>query len=118
MNIKAYIQWEITDDNDKTVASSYEHINSLGDIQYWANKMEEYLNGERGDYLCDEDEEPEDYSIEYDKPKLRSPNKISVSYKHKLDAESDEKWLEENGYTKTYQGKTGSTWEKLDDSND
>ena len=39
-NLKAYIQWEITDDNGNEIASSYEHISNLDDAQCWAGSME------------------------------------------------------------------------------
>lgn len=113
MKIKAYIQWEITDDNGNDYASSYEHINNLNDVIYWSKKMEDYLNDE----CASEDDECEDDNYNFDRPSVRfTSNKVSVSYNSKQLAEQDEKWLQENGYTKTYQGKTGATWEKLDEN--
>lgn len=110
MKIKAYIQWEITDDNGNDYASSYEHINNLNDVIYWSKKMEDYLNDE----CASEDEECEDDIFDSPYEKFTS-KKVSVSYNHKEFADRKELCLQENGYTKTYQGKTGATWEKLDE---
>ena len=42
--LKAYIQWEITDDNGNDFASSYEHISNLDNAQSWVGHMEMRLN--------------------------------------------------------------------------
>jgi hypothetical protein len=41
--LKAYIQWEITNDNGDVVRSSYEHISDIDDAQNWVDHMSECL---------------------------------------------------------------------------
>lgn len=47
--LKAYIQWEIEDDNGDEIASSYEHISDIDDAYAWAEKMENYLDENEDD---------------------------------------------------------------------
>lgn len=54
--LKAYIQWEIIDDNGNGTASSYEHISDIDDAQAWVDHMENYVNGENGDDDDSDDE--------------------------------------------------------------
>ena len=53
-SLKAYIQWEITDDEGNGIASSYEHISDIDDAHSWVYNMENYVNGENGDDDSDE----------------------------------------------------------------
>ena len=41
--LKARIEWQVFNDNDDVISSSYENISDIEDAQDWVNHMEELL---------------------------------------------------------------------------
>lgn len=54
--LKAYIQWEIENEDGEIVRSSYEHISDIDDAQNWVDHMSECLE----EAECEEPEDNED----------------------------------------------------------
>jgi hypothetical protein len=102
--LKAYIQWEITNDNGDVVRSSYEHISDIDDAQNWVDHMSECLEEADGE----ESEDNEDDDDEYYDSIIKNEN-ISVSFKND-DYDELTEYLRKRGYIVTYTGKHGETW--------
>lgn len=102
--LKAYIQWEIENEDGEIVRSSYEHISDIDDAQNWVDHMSECL--EEADLEEEDDDEPKPDEY-YDS--IITQENISVSFKND-DYDELTDYLRKRGYIVTYTGKHGETW--------
>lgn len=108
--LKAYIQWEIENEDGKIVRSSYEHISDIDDAQNWVDRVREGL--EEAD--CEDDDSDDDSEEdEYYDSIIKNKN-IAVSFKNDGYNELTD-YLRKRGYIVTYAGKYGETWSLQND---